>query len=168
MRTDRSPVYAEPVLHLLEAHIKLKGRDPCGAITSTSLKVSGRITKAELSGPFVRHISWRLESRFPFEIKVSRFGQVQHVGFGHLDMRNLDLVPKEDIWCLQVERQRPGSAQFEDLWCGLLLTVASEENEGRTGIENEVTCFKRVGVFILSERHLDLFEGCEETVFDLV
>lgn len=165
--TDWSTEYAVPVLHLRDAHIEVAGKDPCGSVVSAFLRLSGRFMEVMLAGPFQRMASTiytKVPSHFPFCIKIARDERIIEVGVGHLDMRDINLIPKEDIWCLQVEKQRPGVAKFEDPWCGLLLTQARKESK-MSGVNKT---FRRIGVFVLHEDHIYLFDDHQEREFTLV
>ncbi|KAL1636617.1 hypothetical protein SLS58_009741 [Diplodia intermedia] len=143
---DRDRAELRPVFDFLDVDIELTGPDVFGGISSARLIISGSPVPVEIGGR-------DRPDRFLFDFSHHLMYEGRKIGLVHLDLRDPKLLPT-GLYALQLFEQYPTPPEQDhhrNVWCGLLLALSDEQPE----------TFRRVGLFVLDEDDLDVFEDLE-------
>lgn len=146
-------------IELVSANTELAGSNPYGQVTTACLQLKGRyraVTMCESAGRLSGHGN---PTYFPYDTRLVG-GDGRVVGVSHLDRKNQvrDSLEQRSLYWLQIEHQVPGTAKYEDHWSGLIIEQ----------VDGEASVFRRMGVCILYEEDIILFDSMVAQTLTLV
>lgn len=141
------------LLRLVESSVTPTGLNLMGSISEAYIKVSGRLIQSALVQRDAMARNGKDESHYSYDLVRGE----EYIGSGQLDVQE-EIPPIFPVWALQVQQQQPGEAEDETSLCGLLLQRMTEADHH----------FRRVGVFLLRETHLSVFDDGPEILMTLI